>query len=166
MKITYDLMGITFLILDREAAVRRRINTLLKEHGATQVYIEEDGTEGLKLLRNTDIDIVICGANMQPLGGRDFARIVRRDDQIKNREIPIILATRTVSKELVEDARDSGVNDIVAKPLKEALLIKKLLNSLSQHREFVDTRFYVGPDRRLSLSSTYNGEDRRHHLAG
>jgi CheY-like chemotaxis protein len=166
MKITYDLMGVTFLVLDREAAVRRKINTLLKEHGASQVYIEEDGTEGLKLLRNTDIDIVICGANMQPLGGRDFARIVRRDEGIKNREIPIILATKTVNKELVEDARDSGVNDIVAKPLKETLLIKKLLNSLSRHREFVDTRFYVGPDRRQSESTSYNGEDRRNHLSG
>ncbi len=166
MKITYELMGISFLVLDREKAVRKKINTLLKEHGASEIYIEEDGTEGLKLLRNTNIDMVICGANMQPLGGRDFARIVRRDEQIKNREIPIILATKTVSKQLVEDARDSGVNDIVAKPLKEMLLIKKLLNSLSQHREFVDTRFYVGPDRRLSMSDRFSGEDRRHHLAG
>ena len=160
---TYNLKDTNFLILDQDENVRTKINTLLKEHGANQIYMEEDGTEGLRLLKYTQIDIVICGANMQPLGGRDFARIVRRDEDLKNREIPIILATKTVSKDLVEDARDSGVNDIVAKPLNNLLLLKKLLNTLSTDRSFIDTRFYVGPDRRLTNSDNFNGEDRRHH---
>lgn len=164
MKSSYELQGSSFLVLDRDETVRNRINTLLKEHGAEQIYLEEDCTEGLRLLKYTRIDIVICGANMQPLGGRDFARIVRRDVRLKNRKIPIILATKTLSKDLVEDARDSGINDIVAKPLNNLLLLKKLLNSLSNQRGFIDTRFYVGPDRRLPHAKKFNAKDRREHL--
>lgn len=158
---TLDLKGSSFLILDQDEQVRTVLKSLLKANGAGHIYLEEDGTEGLRILKTTEVDIVICGANMQPLGGRDFTRIVRRDETLKNREVPIILATKEISHSLVKDARDSGINDIVAKPLNALNVLKKLLKGLNNHRAFIDTRFYVGPDRR-SIDQGFRGEERRH----
>lgn len=156
-----EFEGIRFLILDQDEKFRTDMNQVLKEKGAAQIYLAVDGTDGLKLLKYTRLDVVICGANMQPLGGRDFTRIVRRDETMPNREIPIILATKNLNKEIIEDARDSGMNDILSKPMNNNALQKKVLLMLNNERSFIDAKFYAGPDRRHRKKEEFNGDDRR-----
>lgn len=156
-----EFEGLRFLILDQDEKFRTEMNQLLKGKGASQIFLATDGTDGLQMLKYTRIDVVICGANMQPLGGRDFTRIVRRDESITNREIPIILATKNLNKEIIEDARDSGVNDILSKPMNNEALLKKVLLTLNNHRAFIDAKFYAGPDRRYQNQEKYNGNERR-----
>jgi len=57
-------------------------------------------------------------------------------------------------------ARDAGVKEVLAKPLKAKLVLDRLFEIIERPRSFVVAPAYVGPDRRRR-DAGFDGADRR-----
>ncbi len=153
---------VVVLVLDQSRETRQMIRGLLKSLGIRNIYLGEDGVEGIKTLKQTNIDIVVCGLDMPTLGGRDFVRILRREHMHGNQKVPVLLLTSATKIGVIKDARDSGVNEMVAQPFSSQSFIKHFLAALDDHREFINGKGrYFGPDRRHEEVRVE--QDRRSH---
>lgn len=159
-----DYADFCVLVLDHDHHFRKQVLKVVEDLGFGMIYQGEDGARGLELLNLIEVDLIIAAGNMTPLGGRDFARIVRRDCGKWNQQVPIILASLEKSPSIVRDARDSGINEFVAKPFAPGVLISRIDKALKDKRAFITTSAYVGPDRRRHLLDGFHGQDRRHLL--
>ena len=61
----------------------------------------------------------------------------------------------------VNEARDAGVSEFLAKPLTARGVIERLHQAIENPRTFVRTEDYFGPDRRRRDDPAYTGPRRR-----
>ena len=73
----------------------------------------------------------------------------------------IIMIAAYADLKTVANARDSGVNEIMAKPLSAAALEKRIQRVLGAPRPFVEAPDFSGPDRRRSKKTALEGKERR-----
>lgn len=121
---------------------------ILRALGATQIYEAEDGATGMHVLREQDIDIVLADLSMQPVGGIDFVRLIRTAPDSPNPMAPVIMITGHTTLKRVSEARDAGVNEVLAKPVTARGVLDRLHSVIEHPRPFIQTADYFGPDRR------------------
>ena len=97
---------------------------------------------------------------MEPLDGIDFTPMVRTAPDSPNPFVPIIMLTAHPSMERVTQARDSGVNEFLAKPVTAKDLCSRIATVIESPRQFVRASEYFGPDHRRSAKE-FMGMDRR-----
>ncbi|MEE8346426.1 MAG: response regulator, partial [Dehalococcoidia bacterium] len=74
---------------------------------------------------------------------------------------PIIMVTAYADLDAVAGARDTGVNEFMAKPISAAALEKRILHVLEDPRAFVESEQFSGPDRRRGKKVSLGGPERR-----
>ncbi|MGB0683562.1 MAG: response regulator [Magnetovibrionaceae bacterium] len=156
----YNLERLNFLVVDDNRHMRHLVKTILHALGVRQVAEAEDGAEALRELKSFPADIVICDWNMEPLDGMDFLRLVRTGSDSPNPYVPVVMLTGHTELSRVEEARDSGVNEFLAKPISAKALYSRIRALIDRQREFVRTKRYFGPCRRRR-DVDYKGQDRR-----
>ena len=57
---------------------------------------------------------------MEPLDGLEFTRIVRNQPDSPNPFVPIIMLTSQGAFDMVQEARENGVTEVLVKPVKGA----------------------------------------------
>lgn len=94
------------------------------------------------------VDLLVADAVMDAAGVMEVVRNLRRapDD---SRYAPVVLTTTNASPAMLTQARDSGVNYVVVKPLAPRVLFERLVWIAKDRRGYVDSERYVGPDRRV-----------------
>lgn len=113
------------LVTDDSATLRRQVRLAL-EKDEYVVYEAENGSDGLKVLReNPDICLAIVDLNMPVMGGIDMIQALRSDEKLK--ALKIFVLTTDASKELKEQTKAFGVNWIM-KPFDPT----KLLNGVNK----------------------------------
>jgi CheY-like chemotaxis protein len=155
----YDLLKI--LIVDDNHHMRVLLSEILKAIGVRQIYEASDGTQGLKMMKNHNIDIVMTDLSMQPLDGIDFVRLLRRSPDSPNPVCPVIMITGHSTLGRVNEARDTGVNEFLAKPLTARGVLERINQIVNHPRPFLKTPDYVGPERRRRADPNYRGPLRR-----
>ena len=156
----FDFSNISILIVDDNKHMRVLVKALVHAFGVRKVSEASDGADGLKELRHSGADIVICDWAMAPLDGIDFTRLVRSGKDSPNPYVPIVMLTGHTATQRVAEARDAGVNEFLAKPLSAAALYSRLAEIIANPRPFIRTPTYFGPDRRRK-QEPYEGLDRR-----
>ena len=76
-------------------------------------------------------------------------RWLRRKGPEINRFIPIIALSGHTRRSQVLEARDCGVQAVIAKPLVPKVLLERAFWLARDKRHFIECDTYVGPDRRL-----------------
>ena len=161
MSIADDHGTLKALIVEDDRASRLLTAALLEELGIHQVKEAADGEEALRIMRGYAADVIICDMVMAPMDGLTFVRHVRTDTLSANPYVPIIMATAKADRGSVRAARDAGVNLLMAKPVTYDALRKRINVVLSEHRDFIVNRTYVGPDRRRQDVPIGGRTDRR-----
>ena len=111
------------LVVDDNRNNRDIISRQLKRRGFS-VSVAEDGENGLSVVDQESIDLVILDIMMPGIGGIETLRRLRK--QYTPAQLPIIMATaRTDSEDIVECA-ELGANDHVGKPLDFNVLLAKV----------------------------------------
>lgn len=128
--------------------MRMLLVEILRALGATQIFEAEDGATGMRVLREQDIDIVLADLSMQPVGGIDFLRLIRTAPDSPNPMAPVIMITGHTTLKRVAEARDAGVNEVLAKPVTARGVLDRLHSVIEHPRPFIQTADYFGPDRR------------------
>lgn len=157
----YNLERLSFLIVDDNKHMRGLLKSILLALGIRKVQEAGDGSEAFESLRNFPADLVICDWNMDPLDGLDFTRLIRTGDDSPNPFLPIIMLTGHTELNRVKEARDSGVNEFMAKPISAKSVYTRIKAVIERPRQFVRTSDYFGPDRRRLHGVPYNGPERR-----
>ncbi|SNR66192.1 Signal transduction histidine kinase [Lutibacter agarilyticus] len=97
-----------------------------------QVEYAKNGSEGLAVLKQRNIDIIVSDIMMPEMDGFEFCNIVK--SQIESSHIPVILLTALSSSENVMVGLDKGADAYIMKPFDENILLKQIENLLEQRR--------------------------------
>ena len=103
---------IRILVVDDNPAVRHYLRALLEQQSAWQVCGEaRTGREALERVEKNPPDMILLDFQMPDLNGLDVARQLTRFFP----EIPILMITIHLSKQLAEEARRVGIRGACAK---------------------------------------------------
>jgi CheY-like chemotaxis protein len=152
---------INILLVDPDKELSMIIKQVLRSLGFTKIYTASDGSLALSMMDRFSIDLVITDLEMQPVGGIEFIRHVRRDAHSPNPCIPIIMLTAQARRAYVEAARDSGMTEFLAKPFTAKDLCQRIIKVIDSPRDFVATPVYMGPDRRRKKTPVELEQERR-----
>ncbi len=148
-------------MIDDNPAMRTILRNILKELQVETIREANDGAEALGLLKDLYFDIVITDWNMQPMNGLQFVRSIRLSKESPNRYIPIIMVTAYSELGQVVTARDAGITEFLAKPVSARSLFSRIKSVIENHRQFVRSQNFFGPDRRRRKVAAYSGTERR-----
>ncbi len=158
---TMNLRDLVILIADPNSYLRRIVNGMLRGFGANKVVEVENSSALFQALSGGKIDILLCDMQLPPHGGLKLTRTIRRNSDNENRTMPILLMSGDTSEMTIKNARDSGANIVVAKPMSPSGLYDRLGWIVFNPRPFVDTVNYFGPDRRFKIKGYPGGVGRR-----
>lgn len=159
--INVRLDQLKILLVDDNHHMRVLLIELLRAVGINKVFEATDGAEGLQMMRAHPIDIVMTDLAMEPLDGIDFVRLLRNSPDSPNQMVPVIMVTGHLTVRRIQEARDAGVNEFVAKPITARNILERLQLIIDHPRPFVRTDDYFGPDRRRRNDPAYAGPWRR-----
>ncbi|HEX7887306.1 MAG TPA: response regulator [Phenylobacterium sp.] len=155
----YDLLKI--LLVEDNQYMRVLLAEILRAIGVHFIYEANDGAEGLQMMRDYPIDVVMTDLTMLPLDGIDFVRLLRNSPDSPNQMAPVIMITGHSTLVRVHEARDAGVSEFLAKPLTARGVIQRLHQAIEHPRPFFRSDDYFGPDRRRRHDPDYGGPRRR-----
>lgn len=122
------MIEISILLVEDEEIIRTYLQKSLKNI-VKDIYVAENGDEGLKLFKKNDIDIIISDLNMPVMGGIEMSKEIRRFDT----KTPIIILTAYHEEDLIIEAiNDGGVNKYLLKPINIRKL-KEIINDFSKN---------------------------------
>ena len=161
MQISYDRLRV--LIVDDNEHTRSLIKEILHAMGFDLDNILEagDGLAALQKMNEQKVHIIISDWRMEPMDGLTFVRKLRDPENSPDPFVPVIFCSADTDQELIERARDMGVNEVLTKPLTIGVIESRIKAVLEQPRPFVDATEYFGPDRRRRGDEPVQGEDRR-----
>jgi two-component system chemotaxis response regulator CheY len=150
------------LIVEDNQHMRSLLRTLLNSIGIRDIAEAGNGGTALNVLREKKCDLILSDLAMKPMDGLEFSRIVRTSEKSPNPFVPIIMITGHTERHRVEQARDAGITEFLAKPITAQSLFSRLAEIMERPRAFVRTEAYFGPDRRRKTLESYTGPWRRH----
>jgi CheY-like chemotaxis protein len=157
----YRFDRLKILVVDDNVHMRKVVSTILRAFGVIQIHEAIDGASAWKLLSEFNPDVVLLDWMMEGMSGFEFAKMVRTSAASPNPYLPIIMLTGNSSIECVNNARDAGVNEFLAKPVSAKAVMVRLTAVIENPRPFVRTKVYFGPCRRRRGKDEYRGPERR-----
>jgi DNA-binding response OmpR family regulator len=145
---TLDLSKMSILLVEDNPHMTHLLRGILKAFGIDQIEQAPDGGQALEILRKQPVDVAIVDWMMKPVDGIEFVRGIRRADDSPSPHLPIIMLTGHTERHRVEEARDAGVSEFLAKPVTAHGVYSRLQAIIESPRPFVRVGDYTGPDRR------------------
>jgi DNA-binding NtrC family response regulator len=101
------------LIVEDEDAIRRVLIKILKqENESYQIEEARDGVEAVEIIKNTDLDLVLCDIKMPKMDGVEVLDHVKK---IKP-ELPIVMISGHGDLDTAVDTMRKGAFDYISKP--------------------------------------------------
>jgi len=113
------------LLVDDSSAMRRILETQLRELGVTSIVHAGNGRDALDQLgRNMPLDYILLDWNMPIMDGFSCLKKIRANPLFA--KVKVIMCTTECEKTLVLDALKSGANNFIVKPFDRTTLKEKL----------------------------------------
>lgn len=158
---SYRFDRLKVLVVDDNVHMRRLVCTILRAFGIHEICEAESGERAWEKLRTHNPDVVILDWVLDGMSGLDLTRMIRTDGQAPNPFVPVIMLTGHTDVAHVRQARDTGVNEFIAKPIAANTLMARLVAVIEHPRAYVRTGSYFGPCRRRQSHDDYTGLERR-----
>ncbi|MGL4830236.1 MAG: response regulator [Vibrio sp.] len=111
------------LAVDDSISIRQMVSHTLQDAGY-EVETASDGRDALTKAQKTRFDVIISDVNMPIMGGFDFVKAVRMQNQYKF--IPILMLTTETSPEKKQEGKVAGATGWLVKPFNPETLLKTL----------------------------------------
>jgi len=160
----YRFDRLKFLIVDDNVHMRKLVITILQAFGVNQVVEAPDAEKAWLMLRDVAPDVVILDWVLEGMSGIDLVKMIRSHPQSPNPFVPVIMLSGHTHADRVEEARDAGINEFLAKPVSVNAMMSRLVSVIENPRPFVRTSSYFGPCRRRH-GEVYEGPERRSDAA-
>jgi CheY-like chemotaxis protein len=146
------------LVVDDNSFMRNLLSTTIKAFGIMDVVTETDGASAIERLKLslTDpiaaslgtVDLIISDFVMPGVDGNLFLRWLRTGNNVPDRFVPFLMVSGAADKYVVEQSRDAGVTEFLAKPFSARSVADRILQIINYPRQYVLASGYFGPDRR------------------
>ena len=112
------------LVIDDERKILDIVKKYLTEHGYS-VVVTDNGSEGLMLTRESELDLILSDVEMPDLDGRAVCRVIKKE--ASSRQIPVILMSgaRIDDKDILSGF-EGGADDYVTKPFSLPVLLARI----------------------------------------
>ncbi|MDI7775801.1 response regulator transcription factor [Asticcacaulis sp. EMRT-3] len=131
----------TLLIVDDDDELREALAEQLELHEEFKVVQASNGTEGLKLGKSINADLILLDVDLPDMDGREACRMLRKGGLTT----PVIMLTGQVSDSDTILGLDAGANDYVTKPFRFAVLLARIRAQVRSHETSEDATFRIGP---------------------
>lgn len=150
------------LVIDANTFSRGLIGEILRSLNVTNISSarSEEMAANFLLERPTDV-ILLSWEEGDSLDGLNFVRRLRKHEDDRLRRLPVILITAGLTRQMVINGRDAGVDEFLAKPISPMAMRQRLEMVIETPRPFVDCSVYLGPCRRRKNPADYYGAKRR-----
>ena len=125
----------TILIVEDEAKMRRLLELNLGEDGFSTLSAG-DAESGLKLLRESTVDLVVTDLKLPGMDGLEFLQAIKR----QNATLPVVVMTAFGTVETAVEAMKTGASDYVLKPFSLSELRMVIHKELDVHKLREETR--------------------------
>jgi len=115
------------LIIDDEKSIRNSLTEIL-EFESYQVFTSENGEDGLRMLKNEEIDLVLCDIKMPKMDGMEVLERIQKT----NASIPVIMISGHGSVDTAIEAVRKGAYDYISKPPDLNKLLITIKNALEK----------------------------------
>lgn len=122
------------LVIDDEEMYRATISAILRQSGY-MVLEAENGEQGLEIVQQRPVELVISDVMMEKLDGFGFIERVRMDPATST--LPFIFVTGLSDKETMRKGMTLGADDFLVKPFTGAELVAAVEARLARHKEAV-----------------------------
>jgi len=157
----YHFDRLKVLVVDDNVHMRKLVIAILQAFGVTQILEAENADRAWGSLRDSNPDVIILDWVMEGMSGLDLIRMIRTNPQAPNPFVPVIMLTGHTSLDHVNQARDAGVNEFIAKPVSVKTMMSRLVAVIEHPRPYVRTGAFFGPSRRRRATGEYHGPERR-----
>ncbi len=149
---------LTVMVVEDNRFMRDLLCSTLAAFGIENIIAEDDGASAIRRLKLSrtnpkaaglgSVDIVLADYLMPVVDGVLLLRWLRTGTGVPDRFVPLIMVSGAADREVVELARDAGVNEFLAKPYSARTLAERILLVINQPRPYILAQGYFGPDRR------------------
>ena len=135
--------------MDDNVHMRKLVTTIsCSLRCASDPRSRDPGERAWSMLREANPDIIVLDWMMEGMSGIDLVKMIRANPQSPNPFIPVIMLSGHTALEHIQQARDAGVNEFIAKPVSVKTMMSRLASVIEQPRPYVRTNSYFGPCRR------------------
>lgn len=129
------------LIVDDDLVLRGALAEQFGLHPEFSTVSAGTAAEGLAILSQTHVDLVLLDLGLPDMDGRELCR------QMRGRGFsgPILILTGRDGENDVIQGLESGANDYVLKPFRFAVLLARIRAQLRQHAHSDNAVFRIGP---------------------
>lgn len=112
------------LIVDDSSTMRKIISRSLRQAGLVvdDIFEAGDGIEGLNVLGEKKVDLILSDINMPNMDGLEFIKQARAGGH----KMPIVMITTEGGEDVLKEAISSGASDSIKKPFTPEQLNEKL----------------------------------------
>lgn len=96
---------------------------LLEQH---QVKLADDGHSAIDIVNRESFDIILMDMHLPGISGLDISAHIRKNTECCNYKTPIIALTASVRPDDIQEYFNAGLQDVVAKPVKQQLLLEAI----------------------------------------
>ena len=155
-KLNWD--RICVMVVDDNTFMRNLLANTIKAFGIENTVTEPDCATAIKRLKLSKIDPIAAGIGtidlivsdylMEGVDGNLFLHWIRTNQDVPDRFVPYIMVSGAADQFVVEQARDTGVTEFMAKPFSARSVADRILAVVNVPRQYVLAPGYFGPDRR------------------
>ena len=122
-----ELPPLKILLVEDVEINQQVVLGLLEQH---QVILADNGHNAIETANRETFDIILMDMHLPGISGLDISAKIRENDQCCNYKTPIIALTASVRPDDIQDYFNAGLQDVVAKPVKQQLLIEAIERAL------------------------------------
>lgn len=135
LQVPVEYSHVHVLVVDDRQEDGTYVKTMLKGCGVKADAVTS-GVDALKRLRGRmgseyAYDLCILDWNMPKMNGMEVATRIRQEF---GPELPVIIATAYDTSSLMEEAKEAGVNQVIAKPLFQSTLMDSLVTTFGSYQ--------------------------------
>lgn len=116
--------NISLLFVEDDPISREIVYEFLQDQSFENVYVAQNGADGLVSYYKHKPDIVLTDLNMPVMNGLNMAAVIKEH----NYRVPILLLTSDFEKKITEECVDIGIDAYLFKPFDMQRLLKVLRN--------------------------------------
>lgn len=115
------------LVVDDSPVNRMVFKAIINDWSNTKTSFANNGAEGIEVLRNQQVDLVLMDLQMPVMNGYEATIAIRNHEAgPKNTGIPIIAVTTEDQEGTKERVLEIGMNDYMNKPVDRHTLLHKI----------------------------------------
>jgi DNA-binding NtrC family response regulator len=119
----------TILVIDDDLVIRRLFEHILSRKGH-EVILAENGQQGLKMINETELQLIITDIMMPGMGGMELLLELKK----QGRTVPVIAISgglRDLPLEFMKQAEVFGACQVLEKPIRKEILEKAIGEALA-----------------------------------